>query len=162
MKFQTVTPPLPIEHFVTCAGRFAFGVPWPWDELDVRGSLVNSTGADLDVETLVHVWAPRTDGIRASFLSWQEPHRPDIERGLGQTSAQMTSLYRGRLAGTTRIFLAGSRAALIEIETSEEHITRLVSYWSDSSLQGEFRVPRHQWEAYSMQFQTMLGSWSWN
>lgn len=161
MRFQPVTPPLPIERYVSCVGRFAFGLPWPWEELPERANLVDATGGDLDNESLLHVWAPRTDGAYVTFLAWREMHRPDIERGLQQTAAQVTALYRGRPVSAKRILLGGTRAALIETETSGERIARLIAQWSDSSLQGEFRAPCRQWDAYLLHFHTMLGTWSW-
>lgn len=161
-QHRSVTAPLPVEHWVGCPGRFRFGIPWPWEEHQQAASVVDSTGKELPNRPLAHVAAPRTDGASVSLIVWEEASPLDPDQAASSIGRQIASLYQGRLGRTQRLLLGGYRAVLVEVEAPQEYVGRLMSQWHAGSLHAEFRAPRAHVERYRPDFNTILGTWTWD
>lgn len=162
MHYRPVRAPLPVDLLVTCPGRFSFGMPWPWEEMPTDGALQKASGEKALISALAHVVAPRTDGALVAILIWSEPNQGDIETEFSRFGPEVAQLYRGTPRRTRRVLLDGNRAAVAELTTPTECIWRLVAGGMGERLQGEFRCPVTQIEAYRCHFDTALGSWLWS
>jgi hypothetical protein len=160
-RFLLPVQHLPIETRLGPAGRFSFGVPWPWEDAGAAGMLVDATGGARGDTVLVSGRCPRTDGWDPSIVGWSEQGEIDFRHFSVEYGPHFANLYSGALVGVWYVLVGGARASSVGIETRTGRVDRLTIEWHDQLLQLEYRSPPGRAAAYLPHLETMLATWHW-
>jgi hypothetical protein len=145
----------------TTAG-YSFGIPFPWEPVDVA-ALAGASSSSPDELPDLAVSAPRSDGRDPLFHVKAQPGTIDIEgEDLGMALHDLARANQAQPGRPRRLRLAGSRAVVLPVRSSQQEVHQLVVDAGDQIVLGYLVVPVDQASGYLEHFETMLGSWAWH
>lgn len=165
LRYRQPQAGLPPESQVVAPDRsFAFGLPWPWEQVDPSTLRDVATGQPLEPRDRpdVSVEAPRTDGRTCLLTLHRLDAVVDVESlELGRALDQLAYQHGGQPGRPRRLRLGGERAVMLAVAGAAEEHHLLISSAGGRGLTGALTLPVEHAQPYLLHLETVLATWQW-
>jgi hypothetical protein len=150
---------IPTDGWCQAPGVGRLNLVWPWYAVDEPLPLVDAFGRDLGITPAVELRAPRSDRD-AVLILWAEPGGGGLVGP--EWALSVARLHQAALESNAAMALAGVQGRLARVVAGAEVTWRLIFPRQDSVVHVEVSAPRAHADAYWVQVESMLATWSWD